>query len=211
MIHRLLYCTVLAMTHAGTAMAEGSSGGFLGIDRFDEREDCGVFSRPNQKRVDVLALGALFGTALWQGTDTRLGLTSWRAIDAVLSTAAATEALKTLTGRPRPATNPNPNAWFQGHRNHSFPSGETAMVAALVTPYIVEYAPSNPWVWGLAAAPVYMGMARMRSQAHWLSDVLAGAAIGATSGYLASQRDKRWIVMLLPLPGGAFAGLRARF
>lgn len=187
----------------------GTSGGFLGMDRYDVKEDHGIYSRRTQKTVDALALVGLFGAALWEGTDSEIGRTSWRAVDAVLTTAITTEALKSVTGRPRPANNPDPNVWGQGRGNRSFPSGETAMMAALVTPFIVDYAPQNPWVWGLVAAPVYMGAARMKSQGHWLTDVLAGAAIGATEGYFAAHREVPFVLRLSH--DGVFVGFHQRF
>lgn len=184
-------------------------GGFLGIDRYDEQEDRGIFSRKNQKRADVLVIGGLLTTALWEGTDSRLGRTSWQAIDSVLGTAAVTETVKTLTQRPRPAQNPDPTQWFAGRGNKSFPSGETAMMAAFVTPYIVQYHKDTPAVWALGALPLYMGTARMASQGHWLTDVAAGAAIGAAVGYMASQRD--FPLTLAWAPGHAFVGFRTKF
>jgi undecaprenyl-diphosphatase len=180
-----------------------------GIDHYDEREDTGIFSRQNQKRVEALALGGMIATALWEGTDYKLGQTSWQSIDATLLTAATTEVLKATFQRSRPSQNPNPNDWFAGQGHKSFPSGETAMMAAIVTPYIVAYHDEHPAVWGLEALPLYMGYARMASQAHWLSDVLAGAAVGTVMGYYASQRTQP---LVLSITGkGVFVGLHTKF
>jgi len=83
------------------------------------------------------------------------------------------------------------------------------MMTTLVTPWIMEYHSDEPMTWGLLALPLYMGRARMASQAHWLSDVVAGAAIGGLSGYLAGKRDSPLILKWNP--GGGFVGLRFRF
>ena len=53
-------------------------------------------------------------------------------------------------------------------------------------------------VWALAALPVYDGVARMKSQAHWQSDVLVGAAMGAAIGYYSHDRAIPLSVTLLP-------------
>jgi undecaprenyl-diphosphatase len=181
----------------------------LGFDHFDEREDTGIWRRSNQKTVlNLLAIGVV-GTALWQGTDTQLGRTSWQAIDATLATAATTEAMKRVFGRPRPAQDPDPHHWFRGSRYHSFPSGEVAMVTSVVTPYMLAYSEEHPAVWALAALPVYMGYARMTSQAHWLTDVLAGAAVGAGLGYWSSQRERP--LMLVITGRATFVGWRTKF
>jgi membrane-associated phospholipid phosphatase len=124
--------------------------------------------------------------------------------------AVATETMKRIFQRPRPSQSDNPDLWRQGAVNKSFPSGETAMVAAFVTPLIMAYQDRYPIVWGLAALPVYMGKARMGSQGHWLSDVLAGGAVGIGVGYLAGKRETP--LLLAPLPGGGvFVGVRHRF
>ena len=47
----------------------------------------------------------------------------------------------------------------------------------------------HPAVWSLAALPVYIGTARLKAQAHWQTDVLAGAALGGDIGYYESARE----------------------
>ncbi|TFY96691.1 phosphatase PAP2 family protein [Ramlibacter humi] len=179
------------------------------LDQFDEREDSGIWSRRHQQQLDVLVITGVVGLAVMEGTETRLGLASWRAIDAALMTAATTEVMKRVFGRPRPSDNNDPDAWFKGGKNRSFPSGETAMMAAFVTPYIVEYREETPAIWALALLPAYMARARMKSQAHWLSDVVAGAAVGVACGIHATDRDTP---LVLSITGrSAFVGLRHRF
>lgn len=185
------------------------AGGLLGFDRFDEREDGGIFTRANQKRFDALAITGVVGLAVWEGTDTQLGRTAWQALDAGLMTAATTETLKRVFRRPRPADNPDPGTWFAGSRNRSFPSGEVAMMAAFTTPFIRSYQAENPAVWALAGLPLYMATARMASQGHWLTDVVAGGAIGAGIGYYAAGRDVPLVLSLTP--HGAFVGLHSHF
>jgi len=179
------------------------------IDSYDEREDGGLLSRPNQKRIDALAIGSVVGLALWEGSGTRLGRTAWQSVDAALLTSAMTETLKRAFQRPRPAQNPDPRVWFDGPGHRSFPSGEVAMMAAFVTPFAREYYPDHPAVLGLLALPVYMARGRMASQGHWMTDVLAGGAIGTAVGYYASTRDTP---LVLSITGhGAFVGLHYRF
>ena len=181
-----------------------------GLDRFDEEEARGIFTRSNQKRLDNLVLTGMVGTALIEGTDSKLGRTTWQAIDSTLTAAIATEAMKDIFQRPRPSQNPNPNVWFAGSGHKSFPSGEVAEMASFVTPYIYAYKDEHPAVWALAVLPVYMGKARMASQAHWLSDVLAGAAVGYATGYYAVQREQP-LVLTLTGQHGVFVGWRTKF
>jgi len=67
-------------------------------------------------------------------------------------------------------------------------------------------------VWALAALAalaVYVGVARMNSQAHWQTDVLAGAALGAGIGYYEYTRESAWSVTVLPR--GLTVGFRKQF
>jgi undecaprenyl-diphosphatase len=195
----------IAIVLSGAAQAQT----FLGIDRYDELEDHGIWSRSNQKALDVLAAGTVLGLAMSEGTETRIGKTAWQAMDAALLSAATTETMKRVFGRPRPAQNPDPTVWFSGSHNRSFPSGETAMISSLVTPFIIQYHEDHPAVWALAALPVYMGRARMSSQGHWFTDVAVGGAIGAAWGWYATQRE---VPLTLAVSGrSAFIGLHYRF
>lgn len=112
---------------------------------------------------------------------------------------ASAQALKAATGRPRPIELDDPNQWFRrGGSYRSFPSGEVTHISAIVTPFIAEYGHDHPAVWGLAALPLYVGEARLKNQAHWQTDVLAGAALGAGIGYYESTRASAWSASVLP-------------
>jgi membrane-associated phospholipid phosphatase len=90
-------------------------------------------------------------------------------------------------------------------------------MAAFVTPLIIAgqaKSDADPEggvspAWALAALPVYMARARVAAHGHWLSDVLAGGAIGVGMGYLSTQRETPLI--LLPTSDGIFVGLHYRF
>jgi undecaprenyl-diphosphatase len=188
---------------------DGKSGGIFHMDRCDEFEAHGLYSRSNQKILDALVIGGTLSYALWEGTESTGGLTAWRSLDAMATAGVATEIMKNVFQRPRPSQSPDPNLWRQGGGNKSFPSGETATMAAFVTPIILQYQEQHPMVWTLSALPIYMGKARMGSQAHWLSDVLGGAAVGVAAGYLVSRRDTP--LLLEFTQDGVFIGLKHRF
>jgi hypothetical protein len=54
------------------AGAHAQSGGLFGMDRFDENEAHGIFTRPNQKLVDYTVILTMGGTALWKERARRL-------------------------------------------------------------------------------------------------------------------------------------------
>src|SRR6266511_6405150 len=66
-----------------------------------------------------------------------------------------------------------------------------------------------PWVIGLEVLPLYDAIARVKVQAHWQTDVLAGFAIGTAAGYYAHSRDSPFI--LQALPHGIAVGIRKQW
>jgi membrane-associated phospholipid phosphatase len=199
----------ISVSAEAACTGDGGRGGILGLDRCDEFEGTGIFSRSNQKRLNAVVITGTLGLALWDGTESVQGRTAWKALDSMATAAVATEVMKNVFQRPRPAQSSDPDLWRQGRGNKSFPSGETAMMAAFVTPIIMDYRQETPAVWALAVLPIYMGQARLASQAHWLSDVLVGAGVGVATGYLADQRASPLI--LAPTKDGVFIGIRSRF
>ncbi|WP_341868590.1 phosphatase PAP2 family protein [Paraburkholderia lacunae] len=73
--------------------------------------------------------------------------------------------------------------WFLwGGCWQSFPSREVTLQASFVTPFIVNYGRREPWVWALEILPAYDAIARMKSPAHWQTDVLASWILGTGHG-----------------------------
>jgi membrane-associated phospholipid phosphatase len=89
-----------------------------------------------------------------------------------LLVAAMTFPLKKITAVPRPDT---------GERN-SFPSGHTATAFAAATFMAKEYGHISKWYSiGAYSVATGVGVMRMMNNRHWVSDVLAGAAVGILS------------------------------
>ncbi len=177
------------------AAAAGS--GPLGIDHRWSDDDSGIWKRSNQNILRYGGLIADFGFALWEGGESRLGRTAWQSVDSVALSGLAAEGTKRVFGRERPRDTNDPNQWFKSG-NRSFPSGEVAETTAIVTPYVLEYHRDYPAVWALELLPAYDAIARMKVQAHWQTDVLAGFAIGTATGYYASGRDNPLILRIMP-------------
>lgn len=124
------------------------------------------------------AIGALLlAVAGWLGWQRQ-----WRALIHLLTVAVCTEVmvlvLKAMTAIERPVP------VYQGANAFSFPSGHTAMSAAVYGMLAIIIAGMLPvarrWlVYGVAAmVAVLVGFSRLYLGVHWLSDVLGGFVLG---------------------------------
>ena len=119
--------------------------------------------------------------------------------------------LKKTTGRSRPnadqgATDFNP---FSG--GESFPSGHTAEAFTIAASIAENY--HRPWISGLSYGVAgLVGYARMEHDAHWLSDVTAGAfiGIGVVKQVSKLNRERRHgvSIALAPLDENGVRGVR---
>jgi hypothetical protein len=192
----LLICLALAATD-----------GLAGLDHKVAYDNSGIWSRSDQNLLRYGALAVDIGIAVWEGGETRLGKNAWQSIDSVTLAGLVAEAGKRAFGRLRPSETDDPSQWRMGGR--SFPSGEVAEISGIVTPYVLEYGNDHPAVYALEVLPVYDAIARVKVQAHWQTDVIAGFALGTATGYLAHRRESPFILSLLP--HRISVGLRTRF
>lgn len=190
----------LALLVAGTCACAtpAFAGGPFGIDHRIAFDDSGIWKRRNQIVLQDATALVVVGGALWEGDDSRLGHTFWQSVDAVAIGSITSEGMKYAFSRTRPSQTDDPNRWFQGHGNKSFPSGEVMEITTAVTPFVLEYGADHPAVWALEMLPLYDAVARVKARAHWQSDVLASYAIGTAVGWYAHSRGTAISVGLLP-------------
>jgi membrane-associated phospholipid phosphatase len=113
----------------------------------------------------------------------------------------ATDLIKVICGRARPKLLFSDNVygfvWGATHADYwSFPSGHATTIAALATALFLLW-PRGIWLYVVAALLVMAS--RIILDAHYLSDVIAGAAIGMATAWAA------WLVFAsvgLPLRAG---------
>jgi undecaprenyl-diphosphatase len=200
---------LVALSAAIAAPAAAQNCGWSRIDHRVPYDDSGIWN-PNVYRGVVGALTlAQIGGAVYEGSGTRFGKTMWQGMDSEIISAVTANVAKYAFTRVRPSNTDNPCLWFQGGSNYSFPSGEAATAAGLVTPYVLEYGSEHPAAYGLLLLPLYVGAGRIKNHAHWQSDVLAGWAVGGVSGWYAHSRDVPILVEILP--HGAAVGWHKQF
>jgi membrane-associated phospholipid phosphatase len=139
---------------------------------------------------------------------------TWAMAEAAGLASVTTYGLKYIARREGPDQTSDPNEWFKSG-GKSFPS-EHATVAFAVGTVLAESGNDDyRWLrrllgYGLGVATSY---ARLKHNAHWLSDVVAGAAVGAASARFAMNRtyqgERTSGFMLVPVPGGAMLSYRA--
>jgi membrane-associated phospholipid phosphatase len=111
--------------------------------------------------------------------DPRFRAMTYDLLDAAIVNFAYTEVLKVAVGRERP----------NGQDNKSFPSGHTSNAFALASVVEGHYG----WKIGVPAYVLagLMGVSRIHEDKHWLSDVVAGAALGYVVGRTVTRVNGR--------------------
>ncbi len=136
----------------------------------------------------LAAMGVLYGVGELAHDDGLAG-TGADGLEATLFSAGlVAPALKELAGRQRPSATNGVGGFELLSRGQSFPSGEATEAFTLAA--VVSNHTTSPVVrglaWGLAGL---VGWERMALNAHWASDVVAGALIGGTVGTWVSHRS----------------------
>ncbi|MDE2018112.1 MAG: phosphatase PAP2 family protein [Hyphomicrobiales bacterium] len=116
---------------------------------------------------------------------TETGRRGWYLLASVGLSGLAVQAVKHLVGRERPwaALDVGPHVFaplnFDG-KYASFPSGHTTTAFAVAASIGLMAPRLRPW---LAAGAIVVGASRVIVLAHWPSDVVAGAFLGAGTAY----------------------------
>ena len=118
----------------------------------------------------------------------------------------SSEVLKFSLGRERPNETTDPDQWFSG--GDSFPSMHTGLAFAIGTVFAESGSDDHRWLrrilgYGVAGATGYI---RLDHNAHWATDVVAGAALGfSTARFTMNRRSavaSRTSMALVPADGG---------
>jgi len=159
------------------------------------------------------SLGLIYGWGLYSHNDEarHAVLTG---IEGIGLSSLLTVGIKAAFGRERPITGEGPRAFFKG--GQSFVSGDTTPTFAAAA--AISEAFDYHW-W--AAIPAYSlavmtGVGRMGKDAHWASDILGSALVGAGTTellfYLHREREKPTSLIILPMvPGHGAMGVTVGF
>jgi membrane-associated phospholipid phosphatase len=129
----------------------------------------------------VVALGTVTA-GLVSGND-RLARAGGRITGGLLLAGTVSSALKVAVGRRRPRLGEEQYNFHPLTSANSWPSGHATVAFALATS-VSDEVHSTPVTIGLYTLAGLTGWSRLNDNKHWLTDVLAGAAIGITSAKL---------------------------
>lgn len=127
-------------------------------------------------------------------------------LEAALLGSSASLVLKLAAGRERPNETLDHDRWNEG--GNAFPSMHATAAFAIGTVLAESGSDDHRWIrrtlgYGLAAGTAYQ---RLNHNAHWLSDAVAGSALGiATAHFVLNRRDladDAPRVSVVPLDGG---------
>ena len=133
---------------------------------------------------------------------------AWAMVEAAGLSSVTAYALKYAFGRERPDQTSDPNQWRKSGGD-SFPSWHATAAFAVGTVLAESGNDDYRWVrrflgYGLGAATSFE---RLKHNAHWLSDTVAGAALGAASARWVMSRayrvDAEAQLGLVPIERGA--------
>jgi membrane-associated phospholipid phosphatase len=162
----------------------------------------------NSLRDAAPTVAIIAGTGLYAAfIDDRDGYReTWALIEAGAFSGATAEVLGYATGRERPDATTSPNEWGKG--GDSFPSLHATVAFAVGTVFAESGNDEYRWIrriigYGVAGATAYV---RLDENVHWLSDTVAGAALGiATAKFVLNRQDaaqSHGTVQIQPVKGG---------
>jgi membrane-associated phospholipid phosphatase len=191
------FWTAAAVALAGTAATDADLRASLrGPGSAAERGVSDVVEPLGRAQVGLAGLAVSYATARLAGQPAWTRATV-RVAAGYLAADVVTAVLKPAVNRARPPAELGPHAFHAAaarDHHHAFPSGHATHAFALAAG-IAEEA-DRPWVavvaYGTAAL---VGWSRVHDDAHWASDVVAGAVVGVsasltTVGWL-ERRERR--------------------
>jgi membrane-associated phospholipid phosphatase len=139
----------------------------------------------------VATLAGLYGYGVVTGDENAKGTALDGGIASLIAAGVITPVLKDVVGRARPLQGEGRYRFKPFSGDASFPSGHTTEAFALAT-VVAEHADSRWVTAGAYGVATLVGVARVYRDAHWVSDTIAGAAIGAFVGHEVVALDAKF-------------------
>ncbi len=171
-------------------------------------------SDANSLRDAIPAASLVVGTWLIAkvSDDSFASTEAYTMLEAAGFSSVTAEAMKFAAGRARPNQTTDVNDWRAG--GSSFPSLHTTAAFAIGTVFAESGNDDYRWLrravgYGMASATTYL---RLHGNQHWLSDTVAGAALGIATGRFSTHRRLKrshdWNLTVTP---SEYGGLKLGF
>lgn len=143
---------------------------------------------------------------------------AWNMVESSGLSLVSAYAFKYIIRRPGPDSTTDPNRWFSG--GSSFPSEHTTLAFAVGTVLAESGNPQYRWIrrtigYGIGFGTAYL---RMKHNAHWLSDTIAGGALGMATAHFVMNRsaqregeEEGSAISLVPVQGGVMLAFSTEF
>jgi membrane-associated phospholipid phosphatase len=161
----------------------------------------------NSARDALPAIALIVGTGLYAGLigDRDGYRETWSLLEAGVFSTATSEVLTLAAGRERPDATTSPNMWRRS--GDSFPSVHVSAAFAIGTVFAESGNNEYRWIrriigYGVATGTAYL---RVHENVHWLSDTVAGSALGiATARFVLNRQggEQRASLQFQPLKDG---------
>jgi membrane-associated phospholipid phosphatase len=166
--------------------------------------------REKNSTTEALPAAALVaGTwvAAWASDSDAGRSEAYRMLEAAALGGVTTEALKFAAARQRPNETLQVDAWRKG--GSSFPSLHATAAFAIGTVFAESGTDDYRWLrriigYGVAGGTAY---ARLHDNAHWLSDLVAGTAVGVYAGSFTMNRSNYHRDLALSIVLGEYGGV----
>ena len=165
----------------------------------DHRSQTGQNVADAWSKVGTIGVGAVTAGVLAGGLishNEKVTHAGLRLLFSVGLAGGAAEGIKFALGRERPLQNTSAWDFDPAHFDTSFPSGHTTLAFAMAASLSDDI--HRTWATvGLYGLATGVAVSRVYQEAHWVSDVVGGAALGVASAKLVSGR---WRVFGLTPP-----------
>ena len=190
----LMFAGVAGLTGLGLALDEDMRSTCLNNNNKFLTNYFDVTNQFGDKYYAIIMTGSLYTGGLITGSD-EVRITARMMFESLILSAYTTTVLKMIFGRARPYMEEGRFGfeWFEATNNYnSFPSGHTTVAFSLAS--VAARRIDAWWAYTLFfSSASFTGIARMYKDQHWLSDVILGAAVGTTCGFMivdARRREK---------------------
>jgi membrane-associated phospholipid phosphatase len=170
-------------------------------------------SDPNSLKDFAPTAVVLGGTLVysWFSGDRAAHTAAWGMAEAGGLALVTNFGLKYAFGRLAPNETTDPNKWRSG--GSSFPSNHVTAAFAVGTVFAESGSDDYRWVtrfvgYGMAVGTGYL---RLEHNQHWLSDVVAGAALGTASAFFVLHRTYPAGLTVVPIERGVMVAFHTDF